>query len=140
MSYVADRVKAHLEEKDVRYDYFEGTENRSEAIKIAYRGDNAESVSVIIFFDEDGGSVNVKSFSIAKVPSAKMMDMYVLLNEINNEYRWVKFYIDSDDEVTVSGDAIINAETAGEECLEIAHRYIGIIDDVYPRLMKVIWA
>ena len=140
MSYIGERVKSFLEEKDVRYDYFERTEERNEAIKVSYRGDNAESVSVILFFDEDGESINVKSFSIAKVPSAKMMDMYVLMNEINNEYRWVKFYLDSDDEVTVSGDAIISAETAGDECLEIIHRYVGIIDEVYPRIMKVIWA
>ena len=140
MSYVAERVKSHLEEKDVRYDYYERTESRNEAIKVSYRGDNAESVSVIIFFDEDGESINAKSFSIAKVPSAKLMDIYVLLNEINHEYRWVKFYVDSDDEVTVSGDAIINETTAGEECLEIIHRYVGIIDEVYPRIMKVIWA
>ena len=29
---------------------------------------------------------------------------------------------------------------AGDECLEIIHRYVGIIDEVYPRIMKVIWA
>ena len=140
MSLVAERVKMFLDQKGVRYDYYERTESRNEAIKVGFKGDNADSVELYFFFDEDGNSVNIKSFSIAKVSSGKLVDMYVLANELNNEYRWVKFYLDSDNEVTVSGDAIISPETAGEECYEIIMRYVGIIDDVYPRIMKVIWA
>ena len=140
MSYIGELVKSHFDAKGVRYDYYERTEERNEAIKVSYRCDNAESVSVILFFDEDGGSLNAKSFSIAKVPEAKLMDTYVLLNELNCEYRWVKFFIDDDNEVTVSGDAIIDETNAGEECYEIIQHYVGIIDDVYPRIMKVIWA
>lgn len=140
MSYTADLIKNYFEAKSVRYDYFEPDENRSEAFKVAYRCENAESVSVFLFLDKDGCSLNAKSFSIAKVPAAKLMDVYVLLNELNEEYRWVKFFIDSDNEVTVSGDAIIDEATAGEEAYEIVQRYVGIIDEVYPRIMKVIWA
>ena len=139
MSLICERVKSFLDAKGVRYDYFEPGENSSEAIKISYKCDNVDSVSVLVFFDKDGGSINAKSFSIAKVPTGKIVEMYTLLNELNYEYRWVKFYLDSDNEVTVSGDAIISEETAGNECLEIVLRYINIIDDVYPKLMKVIW-
>ncbi|MBE7036709.1 MAG: YbjN domain-containing protein [Ruminococcaceae bacterium] len=140
MALAADRFKSFLENKSIRYDYYEPTEKRNEAVKVTYKGDNADKVSVIFFFDKDGKSVNVKSFSIAKIPSNKLMDMYVALNELNCEYRWVKFYVDSDNEVTVSGDAIINADSVGAECHELLVRYVDIIDKVYPRLMKVLWS
>lgn len=140
MSYIVETVKSYLDSEGIRYTHFEKEEKRDEAIKISYSTTNADSVSVILFFDDDGNSVNAKSFSIAKVPAAKVMDAHVLLNDLNYEYRWVKFYLDKDNEVTVSGDAIIGPDTAGAECLEIVRRYVNIIDDVYPRIMKVIWA
>lgn len=140
MSLACENVKSYLEEKGVKYDYFEAGEKNDEAIKVTYGCDNADSVSVLVFFDESGDSVNVKSFSIAKVPGNKLMEMYTLINELNSEYRWVKFYVDNDNEITASGDAIIGDDTAGAECLEIILRYINIIDEVYPRFMKTIWS
>lgn len=140
MSLVAERIKAHFDAKEIRYDYYEPNESRNEAIRVSFGAKNKDSISLLLFIDEDGNSINVKSFSVAKVPENKLMDMYVCLNDLNNQYRWVKFYVDSDNEVTVSGDAIVDEASAGEECLEIVIRYIGIIDDVYPNIMKTLWA
>lgn len=140
MSLTAERIKSYLDSKEIRYDYYEPGENKSEAIRVAYGAKNKDSISVLLFIDEDGNYINVKSFSIAKVPEDKLMDIYVCLNELNAEYRWVKFYVDSDNEITVSGDAIIDDDSAGPEAFEIIIRYIGIIDEVYPRMMKIIWA
>ena len=140
MSIAAINFKNFLEEKNLRCNYMEATEDRNEIITIGAGGDNAKEIELVFFFDGDGDSVNVKSFSIARVPADRLMDMYVKLNELNYEYRWVKFYLDKDNEVTVSGDAIINPDSAAEECFEILLRYHNIIDEVYPQLMKVIYA
>ena len=140
MSKIADIFKSYLEQKDVNYSYFQPEEDRKEAIRVGFSGKNANDIRVLFIFDDNGTSVNVKSFEIAKSSSDKLMDIYVLLNELNYEYRWVKFYVDSDNEVTVSGDAITDEANAGEELFEILVRYIQIIDEVYPRIMKVIWA
>jgi hypothetical protein len=139
MSQAAQNFTSYLDSKGVRYDYHEATSERNEYVKITFGGKNAESVSTTFFFDSNGTSINVKSFSIAKIPSNKLMDMYVSLNELNAQYRWVKFYVDSDNEVTVSGDVIVDPSNSGTECYEIMIRYISIIDDVYPNIMKVIW-
>lgn len=140
MSLVAEKIKAFFDAKEITYDYFEPTESRNEAIRVGFNAKNKDSISVILIFDEDGNSINVKSFSVAKVPEDKLLDIYVCLNELNNQYRWVKFYVDSDNEVTVSGDAILDEDSAGPECFEIVIRYIGIIDEVYPNIMKILWA
>ena len=139
MSKVADLFKAYLESKDVKYTYFEATEERNEAVKVSFSGNNAESIASFFFFDKDGGSVNIKSFSIAKVAEGKIPTMYALLNALNNEYRWAKFYLDKDNEVTCSSDAVLGAENAGAECFELLIRLTDIIDEVYPRIMKAIW-
>lgn len=140
MSRVADIFKKFLDQKEIKYTYFEPQENRKEAIRIGYSGKNASDIQLLYFFDDNANSVNVKVFDIAKIAADKLMNVYVLLNELNCEYRWVKFYVDSDNQVTVSGDAITDEANAGEELFEILVRYIQIIDEVYPRIMKAIWA
>ena len=58
----------------------------------------------------------------------------------NAKYRWVKFYIDDDNDICVRSDAILDEGTCGEECREIILRMIGIIDESYPVFMKARWA
>jgi len=139
MSLAAERVKEYLDLKTIRYEHFEKTEERRELIKVGFNAKNAEVIRLYFFFDDNGNSINVKSFSVAKVSESKLGAILTTLNELNSEYRWVKFYVDSEKEVTVSGDAIISPETAGEECFEILVRYVDIIDEVYPRIMKALW-
>ena len=128
-----------LNSRNLRFTHYDAEENRKECVRISFNGDHGNTVTLMFFFDDDGTTVNIKVFSITRVPSEKLMDMYVLLNELNCDYRWVKFYLDEDNEVTVSGDAVIDAATAGEELCELMYRYLSIIDDIYPRIMKVNW-
>lgn len=128
-----------LKSCNLRFTHNEPDEDRKEHIRISFDGDHGNTITLIYIFDPDGTTVNIKVFSVCKVPSAKLMDMYVLMNELNYEYRWIKFFIDSDDEVTVSDDAVIEPATAGEELFELMQRFLNIIDEVYPRIMKVVW-
>lgn len=129
-----------LESKDLRYDYYEGTAERNERIRVGFNGEHGNEIAFYFFFDPNGTTVNIKVFSICKVSAEKLMDLYVLLNQLNCEYRWVKFYLNDDNEVTCSGDAVLQPESAGEELYELLSRFLGIIDDLYPRIMKAVWA
>ncbi len=139
MSKLADIFKSKLDEKSIKYSYFEETADRNEAVKVTFSGKNADSLTLFFFFDGNGRSVNLKSFDIARVPEAKLMEAYVLLNELNANYRWVKYYLSQENTVTVSGDAVLDETSVADECEEILFRYLNIIDESYPKLMKVIW-
>lgn len=128
-----------LDEKELKYEHSED-EDGSERVRISFKTDNAQNVRLNYFFDENDMTVNIKVFSLAEVPVDKLMDMYVLLNQLNSEYRWVTFYLDEDNEVTISGDAVVEENTAGDELYQLAGRFLNIIDDVYPRIMKVRWS
>lgn len=138
MSLTADNVKKYLDSKDVRYEVLE--EGERDVIAIGCQGEKAEKIRVIFFIDDDGQHVAIRSFGISKVPEEKLMPMYVALNELNCEYRWMKFYVDGDNEIVAADDAILSPETAGEECFELLLRSVDIIDKIYPSLMKIIWA
>lgn len=64
----------------------------------------------------------------------------MVCNLLNQKWRWFKFYLDTDDEYTVSVDAIIDLYTAGEECYELIQRMTDVIDNSYPLIMQSIWS
>ena len=123
-----------LDEKKIRYEIKSET-----ALSVTYIGDNAPDIRVLFIFGEDGRDVAIRCFSVAKVPSDKLTKAYETCSKLNNKWRWVKFYIDSDDEVTAADDAVIEPNTLGEECFELLVRCIDIVDKAYPEIMAMIW-
>lgn len=125
----------YLDEKELRYDI-----ESEEVIAVTYTGGkNAPRIRVVFIFDEDGHSVAVRCFSVAKVPSDKLAKAYETCSKLNDKWRWLKFYVDSDDEVTAADDAVIEPNTLGEECFELLVRCIDIVDRAYPEIMAMVW-
>ena len=131
-------IKA-FEEEGWHFEHEEATETRAEYVRIPFSTESNVPVKIIFFFDDNNQTVNIKVFSLCQVKVEKLMDMYVLLNQLNYEFRWVTFYLDEDNEVTLSGDAVVDVETAGAELKQLCGRFLDIIDQVYPRIMKVVW-
>ena len=96
-------------------------------------------VAIHVFFDLDGCSIQILTSPIANVPVEKTASALLALNECNHLFRWVKFYLDEDNDVIANTDLIFTAQNAGEACIEIVLRCASIIDDAYPRIMKAIW-
>ncbi len=61
------------------------------------------------------------------------------VNKLNVKYRWLSFYIDDDEEVTCNADSLLNADTAAEVCFNLLVRFITIVDEAYPEMMKVLY-
>lgn len=141
MKNTVTNVINYLEEKEIKYTHFpaEGELTR-DVIQVLYTGEHGNSLRFAFFFDEDGESVNLKCFDIAKANAEKLMNMYVTLNTINCDYRWIKLYLNEENEIVASTDAIIDPETAGAECFELLLHLLSILDDVYPNIMKSLWA
>lgn len=139
MSNVAAKIAAeYLQGEGIKLDQY-GDEN--EVVQVRYSADNVDRVEVKLFFDSDNRSVAVRSFNLCKVPENKKPAVYAACSKLNDKFRWVKFYIDEDDNtVTAAMDAIIQLDSCGEESKELIHRTVGIVDDAYPDLMKAIWS
>lgn len=124
----------YLDKKDVKYQVL--TEDR---IDVTFRGNSMPSISVLFRFGEDGRDVALRVFSICKVPEEKVGNACFVCSKLNAQWRWVKFYLGSDDEVTASLDAVIDPYTTGEECFELLVRMVDIVDNAYPEIMKMLW-
>ena len=121
---------AKLDKMGVKYT----VNSERHVIMLRYRGDHFKELAFTFTFDKDGKSVSLRVFSIAKFKDDYLSYAYRFCNKMNVEYRWIKFYVDKDNELTAAMDAVINPETVGEECFEILARAVTIVDDVYGKL------
>lgn len=124
----------YLDGRNVKYKTFD--EN---TLTVTYVGENAPEIEVMFIFGNENHDVAVRCWSVAKVPPEKLTKAYELCSKLNNKWRWMKFCVDSDDEITAQNDAIINLSTAGAECFELLARCVDIVDRSYPEIMAMIW-
>ena len=111
-------------------------------VSVAFAGESAPSVSVLVSFDPDGnGYAEFGSYGIGSVKTdEKYANAIVLCNDLNKQCRWVKFFVDDDRNIVAKADAILDYGSSGSECLEIVNRMVGIIDSSYSQFMKLMWS
>ena len=135
MTYKGEFIAA-MEAKGIKY-----TDKDEFRVNVAYRGDNTDDITITVIFDKDGeGLVALRCWSFGSVPANKRVDVLEACNALNTKWRWVRFYIDGDNDVTASLDAVVDLDTVGEECIQLVHRMVDIYDKAYPDLMRACWA
>ena len=118
---------SYMDLKGIRYDVRE----ESDLITIDFtNGDHYDRIRITFVADDDGESVAVRAFSLRQYSKRQLPDAYEFCNRMNYKYRWCRFYVDSDDELTAAIDAVITPATAGAECFELLARTDNIVDDV----------
>lgn len=102
---------------------------------------NLEETTVTIraVFDDNGHTVAIRCFRLARAKEDRFVDVLKTCNELNNRFRWFKFTIDNDSDINMEIDCIVNEETAGEVVLELVQRLCNIVDEAYPELMEAIY-
>ena len=98
-----------------------------------------QHLSVRMIFDDDGNSAHLLTAPIANVPAERIPHMLEVLNDLHNRFRWVRFYIDGDNDLLADSDIIIDDVTAGDTCVELVLRTASIVDDAYADIMKALW-
>ena len=123
---------SYMDKKDVKYTVFDEEDN---IVYLAFGGD--KETFVLVDFDEEGNdadSVHFVSQGFAKAERSKIPMALVKLNEINRQFRWVKFHMDEDGVISADCDAVISPGTVGEECLQITIRMSNIIESALDKL------
>ena len=97
-------------------------------ITLGFHGENFESLSFAVIFDEDGKSISVRAYSIVRFKEDQLPEAYGFCNGMNDKFRWVKFFVDSENDLTASLDAVISPDSVAEECYELLMRTVSIVD------------
>lgn len=107
----------------------------SEIVDFPWQGRNLKCI-----FSGDDGEYLSLYYCLENVPEDKLADILIVCNELNSKYKWVKFYIDSDNDIMLEDDAILSYENAGNEAFELLIRMIDILKETKPVFMKAIYA
>ena len=132
-------VREAFEEKNLKYKEFREMPDGATAMVAGFTG-QMSTYDIVMIFDKADHTVMLRTGKLAKVPIDRRFDVLTALNELNGEYRWTRFYIDSEDFVTVQTDHMNSAGDSADAVMEIIIRMTQIIDGGYPRIMKAIWA
>ena len=125
----------YMDSKGIKY-----TDLGENLVRVSYSCSNIKSVPVIVVFDKDGENlVQFVCTEVAAFKDDKLAPGLVVCNAMNAKYRWVKFYLDSDQDVRVEADALVSMDSVGEECAQMVSRMVNIIDAAYPEFMRALW-
>ncbi|MBR2423157.1 MAG: YbjN domain-containing protein [Oscillospiraceae bacterium] len=130
----ASKFVKFLEDKGLHFDA-KTTESGRSVVSFPYDGKIAR-----IFFSGEDGTYMSMYLVFESVPAEKTPDMLVVCNELNNTYKWVKFYLDNDNDMVLQDDAILSVDNAADEVFELMLRMFDIGKEAKPKIMKAIYA
>lgn len=74
------------------------------------------------------------------IPDDKIVDVLLICNEMNSNYRFAKFVLNEDNTIIVEADGFLDEETAGIESHSLLVSAYRNVDELYKKVMKAIWA
>ena len=129
----AKKFQKYLESKDYKYDIVEKAETT--VINFPYKGKDVR----LFFSGNDGEYLSIYTV-FESVPNENSSAALLACNEMNTKFKWVTFYLDSDNDIIAHLDAKLTVGDAAEEAMEMLVRHIDIMDKAKPTLMKAIYA
>ena len=110
-------------------------------IEIHQGSKNLQSVRIVVGFNEPTDCHPwLKCYALGHFDDDKYAAALMACNDANNQFRWVRFYVDDDHDVVAETDAIVSEDSVFDEIVELIARMIRIVDDACPAFMKVRWA
>lgn len=111
------------------------SDEKVDVLDFPWEGKNLKCI-----FTGDEGEYLSLYYYLEVAPEDKYADVLMVCNGMNAKYKWVKFYIDSDNDITLQDDAILNINNAGDETLELIVRMIDILKNTKPAFMRAIYS
>ena len=110
-------------------------------VDTGFTGDNCTYRLRFISMDEDN-DVKAMTEDFAKVPESRKAAAYQLLNQLNREYKYLKFTMDDKGAICAQYDFPLSLpdDRLGGVAIEVAVRASKIVDDAYPKIMQTIWS
>lgn len=134
-------IEAAFKEEGLKFAVEE--EEKRSYVTAGFNIKSGPNVRMLFISRDDDNDVSLRLFGILSgVDESKEADILKVVNECNCTYRFLKFTIDSDRDVNVECDLPERTPDAGvgPMCAEYFIRTMKILDEVYPKFMKALWA
>lgn len=122
---------------------YEIEERGSDSLVIALLKLKYTNVHMCFISSDDDNDVALRIFRFVSLPQSRAHARARLLeavNCVNGQYRFVKFFLDSDNDVSVMLDYPVSTENVNRLTLECIIRTRNILDSAHSIFMKAIWS
>ena len=99
-------------------------------------GENMEKIQVLIAFSAQGES-DVQLCCPFVIPFHRKAEGVWACNQLNKEYRWIKFIINEESVVEAYMDVICHPETFETDCMGYVEQFIALLDQCYTTLEDI---
>ena len=98
-------------------------------------------ITIHFLFDSNNQIVYIRIWNLLKIPDQFNSIALTIINdhlpsELNNTYRFVRFYLNTDNGIDVFVDSLIHSGTIGKTCINLGIVIAKICDTVYPKLAE----
>ena len=101
---------------------------------------NGGSYRIRFISKDDDNDVAVRIFGLIKVSDSQKSRLLPVINSLNSKYRYAKFVLDDDGDLNVEYDYLVRCPDPAASAREIVVRFVQIVDESYPELMRAMWA
>lgn len=139
MFQATERIFTELS-KDSNLKVFTEETDDSSRVWLQFGLESGGSYRIRFISKDNDNDVAVRVFGLTNVDDAQRAKVLPFLNEMNAQYRFIRFVLDKDNDVNIEYDYLVDCPDPAASARELIIRIVRIIDDVYPQLMRAIWA
>jgi len=121
-----------LEENNLRYEYLGIDSDGDEKVIIENTdSDLGITYTIYYYFDDDCLNVDMRIWDFVTFNGEDYVDALYACNSSNCDWKYVTFYVESDNSVTAAMDVILRGDSAGEVTLEASLHIVSIVGSAY---------
>lgn len=113
------------------------TANGSEQITLFITSQILSDIAIHFLFDPNNQIVYIRIWNLVKIPACFHTTALDIINNLNDAYRFARFYLNTDKGIDILVDSFIQAGTIGNTCMNLGIITAKICDTVYPKLTKL---
>lgn len=125
-----------LNQNNLKYCLDSITANDNEQITMCITSQTMSDITIHFLFDSNNQIVYIRIWNLLKIPDQFNSIALTIINELNNTYRFVRFYLNTDNGIDVFVDSLIHSGTIGKTCINLGIIIAKICDTVYPKLAE----
>lgn len=135
MSVLAEALSLQLKKKEIKHSVHG---DDKEGVIMLQQLPESKIVTTVLFLTEDKtNSVSVRFYNFYKVEEQDITgNLYFLLNQMNQRYRWGKVVLDGND-IMISMDSIVTPFNIADICIQLTMYGAQIADETYMALEKL---
>ena len=135
-----DLFRDHLDEREYRYRELTDDEGVTRAFIAQHEIKNNQILTVTYEFSEEETFLDLGIFDIAKIEDPSKREAVLdLINELNQGYRFGKFFVSDEGDVVMRWSLFIKDHFDPAVLLDMAFMLVGTIEEEYPKFMKIQW-